>query len=47
MTTYSELLTALAQYAPNATVGQDNDGQIVIYTNLTDIGDSILTEMED
>lgn len=47
MTTYNQLLTALLEYAPNATVGQDNDGQIVIYTNLTETSDNILTEMGD
>ena len=46
MTNYYQLLTAIHQVAPNATVGADNDGQIIIYTNLTENGEA-LTEMKE
>jgi hypothetical protein len=36
-----ELVEYLGEYLPEATVGEDNDGQLVIYTNLyeTDKGE--------
>ena len=47
MITYYEILTALAEAgAPNSTVGCDNDGQIIIYTNLTE-HNGTLTEMKE
>jgi hypothetical protein len=46
MTNYYQLLTAIAQAAPNATVGVDMEGQIIIYTNLTENGEA-LTEMKE
>lgn len=33
-----EFRTALAKIAPDYQIDEDNDGQIVIYTNLTDNG---------
>ena len=35
-----ELMEYLGEYLPEATVGEDNEGQLVIYTNLyeTDMG---------
>jgi len=35
MPTIEELITILLPILPDAEVGQDNDGQIVIYTGLT------------
>jgi hypothetical protein len=35
-----ELRTAIAKLIPNYSVDQDNDGQLIIYTNLTEIGDT-------
>lgn len=32
--TIDELLTRVLAIFPEATIGQDNDGQIVVYTNL-------------
>ena len=46
-TTYQEVLTLLLSVAPNATVSVDDDGQVVIHTNLTDIGGTgYLEEMQ-
>lgn len=48
--TYVELAQAIAAILPNATFGEDNDGQIVVYTNLrqTESDDNApLTEFED
>jgi len=46
-TTYQEVLTLLLSVAPNATVSVDDDGQVIIHTNLTDIGGSgYLEEMQ-
>lgn len=36
--TFNELVAAILKVVPNASFGEDNDGQIVIYTDLTDIG---------
>jgi hypothetical protein len=48
MTTLSELLTALANTgAPNATVSIDEDGQVIIHTNLRYIEDSFCEEMTE
>jgi hypothetical protein len=48
MTTYSDILTALANAgAPNATVGVDNDGQVVIFTNLTEAGETLVEMAEE
>jgi hypothetical protein len=46
MTNYYQLLTAIAQAAPNATVGVDMEGQIIIYTNLCE-SQGALIEMSD
>jgi hypothetical protein len=32
--TYAELVAAIAAILPNASFGEDNDGQLVIYTDL-------------
>lgn len=32
--TTNDLLNAILKIIPGASIGQDNDGQIVIYTNL-------------
>ena len=42
----SELLTALANVgAPNATIDMDEDGQVIIHTNLRYLEDSFCEEM--
>jgi hypothetical protein len=46
MSTYEQLLTLLVSVAPNATVSRDEDGQVIIHTNLTEVENSILEEME-
>jgi hypothetical protein len=38
--------TALAKIAPDYQIEEDNDGQIVIYTNLTDDGNDNYVEFE-
>lgn len=47
MKTFNELLTQVLSIIPNASVGEDNDGQLVIYTNLTEDEDGNLSEMSD
>lgn len=53
---YSEFINAVWDVAPNATFGEDNDGQLIVYTNLTIItsednpsvplGECVIQEME-
>lgn len=40
--TISELLAAILPILPDATLGEDNSGQIIIYTDLTTQGDDTL-----
>lgn len=47
MKTFNELLTQVLSIIPNASVGEDNDGQLIIYTNLTEDEDGNLSEMSD
>ena len=41
-----ELRTELAKLMPNYSLGEDNDGQIIIYTNLTQTENDEYKEME-
>lgn len=50
MHTYSSLVAAIAAVLPNASFGEDNDGQLVVYTNLKQISgddDAELVDMDD
>jgi hypothetical protein len=42
-----ELTEYLGEYLPEATVGEDNDGQIVIYTNLYERDDWTLAYFDE
>ena len=45
---FDELLRDILEILPNATVGEDNEGQLVIYTNLKVVSsDGHLVDMED
>ena len=35
MRTFNDMLEIVLQYFPNAEIGEDNDGQLVIYTDKT------------
>jgi hypothetical protein len=50
--TYDELVAKILQTCPSASFGEDNDGQIVVYTNLKEVhnrtwGDSPLVRQEE
>ena len=46
--TEQQLFDMLAQAGlTNATLGEDNDGQIIIYTNLSENPDGTLSEMPE
>jgi hypothetical protein len=48
MITDTTLMKAIMAVCPNATLGQDNDGQLVIYTNMQyDNSMTAIVEMED
>ena len=34
---YEDLVKAIAEVLPEASFGEDNDGQLVIYTNMTEV----------
>ena len=36
--TFDELFQKICEALPGASFGEDNDGQIVIYTNLREVG---------
>lgn len=42
----SELIEFVALHFPNATIGEDNDGQIVIYTDLSEMPDGLIAPYE-
>ena len=44
--TMSELYECLLNTIPNATLGDDNDGQVIIYTNLRLLKNGKLVEMK-
>lgn len=37
MTTLSDIISAITKVCPNATLGDDSDGQIVIHTNMREV----------
>lgn len=47
MTTFGELHASIMSILPNASFGDDNDGQIIIYTNMQEIGDSLISDIDD
>jgi hypothetical protein len=42
-----KLRTALAKLMPNYSLDEDNDGQVIIYTNLTETDNDNYLEMEE
>lgn len=44
--TYDELVCAILAVCPNATLSEDNTGQIVIYTDLMEAGEGGLKQHE-
>ena len=42
----SELIELVALHFPGATIGEDNDGQIVIYTDLAETPDGWIVPYE-
>lgn len=42
METVNDLLTQVLRLFPNAEIGEDNDGQLVIYTGLSEGADGVL-----
>lgn len=42
-----ELRTAIAKVIPNYSLDEDNDGQIIIYTNLKEIDNDFYIEFEE
>jgi len=42
-----EFRTALAQICPDYAIDEDNDGQLVIYTNLMEVGDDEYVRWEE
>ena len=43
MNTYAELVQAILVVLPNATFGEDNEGQLVIYTGLVEVAPNELS----
>jgi hypothetical protein len=46
MGTLDELVNWVGDNLPNATIGEDNDGQLVIYTDLRETAGGQLAAME-
>jgi hypothetical protein len=46
MFTMAMLVEALRQLLPEASIDTDLDGQVVIYTNLFDMGDGVLASID-
>jgi hypothetical protein len=46
MFTMAMLIEALRQLLPEASIDTDLDGQVVIYTNLFDMGDGVLASID-
>lgn len=44
--TFGELVDVICEILPNATFGDDNDGQLIIYTNLHISNDDSLDNMD-
>lgn len=45
--TLTELMQYIGEYLPDATIGEDNDGQLVIYTNLYETDEYMLATYND
>lgn len=46
--TIEDLMRFILEILPNATVGEDNDGQVVVYTNLKSVSsDGHLVDMDE
>jgi hypothetical protein len=45
--TYAELIDRISEILPGATVGEDLDGQLVIYTDLRLLDDDTLVDMSE
>ena len=45
--TYDELMRAILEVLPHATAGEDNDGQLIIYTDMRLSGDDVVPFEED
>lgn len=43
---YNELVQQVLNILPSASFGEDNDGQLIIYTNMTESRYGILTPFE-
>lgn len=46
MQTINDLFRHLETFLPGASLGEDNEGQLIIYTNLKEVGDGYLAEFE-
>ena len=46
MRTFGDLYVEVTNLFPNATIGTDNDGQLIVYTNLIETSDGTIEEME-
>ena len=40
-----ELMRVILAFLPQATIGEDNDGQIIVYTNLTQTDGGKVSEL--
>ena len=48
LTTFDDLCAAILEILPQASFGEDNDGQVVIYTNLHSVSsDGHLADMDE
>lgn len=47
MDSFSELVQVISAILPNATFGDDNDGQIIIYTNKVFVSDQTAEATDD
>lgn len=47
ITNFAELTSAITRLLPSSSFGEDNDGQIIIYTNKRLDESDALIEMED
>jgi len=47
MKTFEELMKAVVELLPNATLSEDNDGQIIIFTNLKETGDRRIVNIDE
>lgn len=43
----TELRTLVSRIFPNYSVGEDNDGQLIIYTNMTETSNDVFEEIPE